>query len=56
MRKWCGVDEIMKKKDILFKLNKAIKEAEKRQHSNSTKDSGHIKGLKEAIEIIKKHG
>ncbi|MFP3722105.1 hypothetical protein SFC57_02390 [Niallia circulans] len=45
----------MRKKDLLFKLKKAVKEAEKRQSHNAVKDSGHIKGLKEAISIVRNH-
>ncbi|MDO6628809.1 hypothetical protein [Bacillus thuringiensis] len=45
----------MRKKDILFKLKKEIKRAEKRQHHNAIKDSGHIRGLKNAIKIIQEH-
>ncbi|MGM2632502.1 hypothetical protein [Bacillus cereus group sp. Bce040] len=42
----------MRKKDILFKLKKEIKKAEKRQQPNAMKDSGHIRGLKNAMKII----
>lgn len=45
----------MRKKDILFKLKKEVKKAEKRQLPNAKKDSGHIRGLKNAIRIIQEH-
>lgn len=45
----------MKKRDILFKLQKEVKKAEKRQYPNATKDSGHIRGLKNAISIIENY-
>ncbi len=45
----------MRKKDILFKLKKEIKKAEKRQQPYTTKDSGHIRGLKNAMKIIREY-
>lgn len=45
----------MRKKDILFKLAKEIKKAEGRQFPNAEKDSGHIRGLKNAMRIIESH-
>lgn len=45
----------MRKKSILFKLKNEVKKAERRQKPNATKESGHIKGLKNAILIIEKH-
>ena len=45
----------MRKKDIIFKLEKEIERAQKRQRPSADKDSGHIKGLKNAITVIKKH-
>lgn len=43
----------MRKKDAIFKLKQEIKKAQKRQKPNAVKDSGHIRGLKNAIKVIK---
>lgn len=45
----------MKKKDILFKLDKELQKAKGRQFPHARTDSGYMRGLKRAIEIIKTH-
>ena len=44
----------MRKKDILFKLEKELKKAEGRQLPNAENPSGVMKGLMKAKEIIRK--
>lgn len=45
----------MRKKDILYKLHKEYKLAKKRQRPNATKESGQMKGLMKAIQLIESH-
>lgn len=44
----------MKKKHILFLLEKEYKKAMDRQLPGATKESGHMRGLSNAIRVIKK--
>lgn len=45
----------MRKKDILYKLRKEYELAKKRQLPNATKESGHMRGLMKAIQIIESY-
>ena len=44
----------MRKKDILFKLEKEYKQAERRQLPDAEKPSGVMQGLLKAMEIVRK--
>ena len=43
----------MKKKDVIRKLEKEYEKGKLRQYPNPQKDSGYMRGISRAIEIIK---